>query len=308
MKTLLITSLILFSFESNSQKTIRIIPDIIEYKKVDTISLDLHIYRPLNFDNSKKYKTIIFFHGGGWRNGNPRQFRRHAMYFASRGMIAITPEYRLFYTHGTSPLNCVQDANAVMNFIKKNAKNLGINSKEIVVSGGSAGGHLALTTAFWNVSSVIPKALILFNPVTDTSPKGFGFKRNLDDAFQISPIHNVRKNCPPSIILNTSSFKVIPITSKSKSHFLKIASARLTRLGFIIISIRSWLSESINSYADKLSSLFGTLSRFISIPKEPLSAISTDEQVKPAAPISWIAIIESVFISSKHASIKLFCK
>ena len=33
MKTLLITSLILFSFESNSQKTIRIIPDIIEYKK-----------------------------------------------------------------------------------------------------------------------------------------------------------------------------------------------------------------------------------------------------------------------------------
>ena len=51
------------------------------------------------------------------------------MYFASRGMIAITPEYRLFNTHGTSPLNCVQDANAVMNFIKKNAKNLGINSK-----------------------------------------------------------------------------------------------------------------------------------------------------------------------------------
>ena len=211
MKTLLITSLILFSFESNSQKTIRIIPDIIEYKKVDTISLDLHIYRPLNFDNSKKYKTIIFFHGGGWRNGNPRQFRRHAMYFASRGMIAITPEYRLFNTHGTSPLNCVQDANAVMNFIKKMQKNLGINSKEIVVSGGSAGGHLALTTAFWNVSSVIPKALILFNPVTDTSPKGFGFKRNLDDAFQISPIHNVRKNCPPSIILIGTDDEVTPL-------------------------------------------------------------------------------------------------
>ena len=56
MKTLLITSLILFSFESNSQKTIRIIPDIIEYKKVDTISLDLHIYRPLNFDNSKNIR------------------------------------------------------------------------------------------------------------------------------------------------------------------------------------------------------------------------------------------------------------
>ena len=181
MKILFITTIILFSFKSNSQNIIRIIPEIIEYKKVDTISLDLHIYRPLNFNNSKKYKTIIFFHGGGWRNGNPRQFRRQAMYFASRGMIAITPEYRLFNTHGTNPLNCVQDANAVMNFIKKNANNLGINSKGIIVSGGSAGGHLALTTAFWNVSSVMPKALILFNPVTDTSPKGFGYNRILDD-------------------------------------------------------------------------------------------------------------------------------
>ena len=51
MKTLLITSLILFSFETNSQKTIRIIPDIIEYKKVDTISLDY--ITDHKFDNSK---------------------------------------------------------------------------------------------------------------------------------------------------------------------------------------------------------------------------------------------------------------
>ena len=211
MKILFITSIILFSFKSNSQNIIRIIPEIIEYKKVDTIGLDLHIYRPLNFNNSKKYKTIIFFHGGGWRNGNPRQFRRQAMYFASRGMIAITPEYRLFNTHGTNPLNCVQDANAVMNFIKKNANNLGINSKEIIVSGGSAGGHLALTTAFWNVSSVMPKALILFNPLTDTSPKGFGYNRILDDAFKISPIHNIGKNYPPTIILIGSEDKVTPL-------------------------------------------------------------------------------------------------
>ncbi len=211
IKILFITSTIFFSFKSHSQKIIRIVPEIIEYKKVDTISLNLHIYRPLDFNNSKKYKTIIFFHGGGWRNGNPRQFRRQAMYFASRGMIAITPEYRLFNTHGTNPLNCVEDANSVMNFIKKNANNLGINSKWIAVGGGSAGGHLALTTAFWNVSSVIPKALILFNPVTDTSPKGFGYNRILDDAFKISPIHNIGKNYPPAIILIGTDDKVTPL-------------------------------------------------------------------------------------------------
>ena len=50
------------------------------------------------------------------------------------------------------------------------------------------------------------------------------------------------------------------------------------------------------------ASLQGTLFKLISIPKFPFEAISILEEVNPAAPISWIAIIESPAINSKQAS------
>ena len=42
------------------------------------------------------------------------------------------------------------------------------------------------------------------------------------------------------------------------------------------------------------------------MPTPPLPAISTDELVNPAAPMSWIATMASVAMSSRHASISSF--
>ncbi|WP_205757985.1 hypothetical protein [Lutibacter sp. HS1-25] len=53
---------------------LKINPITIEYKKIDTISLKLHVYYPIDFDTTKVYNTIIFFHGGGWNNGNYTAF------------------------------------------------------------------------------------------------------------------------------------------------------------------------------------------------------------------------------------------
>ena len=53
-------------------------------------------------------------------------------------------------------------------------------------------------------------------------------------------------------------------------------------------------------------SLRGILSKSISIPTLPFEAISTLELVNPAAPMSWIDNIKSVFINSKQASNKSF--
>ena len=50
----------------------------------------------------------------------------------------------------------------------------------------------------------------------------------------------------------------------------------------------------------------GTWSRSSSMPTPPLPAISTEELVSPAAPMSWMATIASVAISSRHASISSF--
>ena len=42
------------------------------------------------------------------------------------------------------------------------------------------------------------------------------------------------------------------------------------------------------------------------MPTPPLPAISTEEEVRPAAPMSWIATIASAAISSRQASISSF--
>ena len=42
------------------------------------------------------------------------------------------------------------------------------------------------------------------------------------------------------------------------------------------------------------------------MPTPPLSAISDVEEVSPAAPMSWMAMMQSVAINSRHASIKSF--
>ena len=78
----------------------------------------------------------------------------------------------------------------------------------------------------------------------------------------------------------------LPIILKSNSHFLNIFSAFSSDPGFITINILSWLSESMISNGVIFVSLTGTLSKFISIPLLSFAAISTAEEVKPAAPIS----------------------
>src|SRR2546423_1326382 len=50
----------------------------------------------------------------------------------------------------------------------------------------------------------------------------------------------------------------------------------------------------------------GTLSRLRSTPRSPLAPISTAEQVRPAAPMSWIAITQSLAMISRHASSSSF--
>jgi len=77
-----------------------------------------------------------------------------------------------------------------------------------VASGGSAGGHIALCTAmidgFENPKekleiSSVPNALIGYNPVFDTTAKGYGSEKVKGRETEISPCHQVKKNIPPTL-------------------------------------------------------------------------------------------------------------
>ena len=90
---------------------------------------------------------MVFFFGGGWNGGSYTQFSRHADYLASRGMVAFAADYRTKSKHMTEPKACVSDGKSAVRWIRGNAAKLGVDPEKIIAGGGSAGGHVAATTA-----------------------------------------------------------------------------------------------------------------------------------------------------------------
>ncbi|SDR65423.1 Acetyl esterase/lipase [Polaribacter sp. KT25b] len=193
------------------------------YKVIDGDSLYLHVFKPKL--SKKPTAAIVFFFGGGWTGGNPKQFYQQSEYFASRGILAISAEYRIKKTHGTSPFECVEDGKSAIRWVRENAKELNINPNKIVASGGSAGGHVALTTAVINgfenttenlsVSSV-PNAVVAYNPVSDTTEKGYGHEKVVGRETEISPTHQVKKNMPPMLIFHGTKDKTVPFENAER--------------------------------------------------------------------------------------------
>src|SRR5262245_2253053 len=65
------------------------------YKRIGDVTLSLWLYTPSGHKPQDKRPAIVFFFGGGWANGTPKQFEQHCKHFASRGMVAITADYRV---------------------------------------------------------------------------------------------------------------------------------------------------------------------------------------------------------------------
>lgn len=189
------------------------------YKQIETTKLYLEIRYPDNFNKINEYPAMVFFFGGGWISGNRYQFLHHAEYFAKRGIVCFLVDYRTESKNMTPPIESLKDAKSAIRFIRKNASEFGIDPSKIIASGGSAGGHLAAATALitdFNENtddlsvSCVPNALVLFNPVIDNGPGGYGYERIGDQYKNFSPLHNIRKGAPPTIIFLGTNDKLIP--------------------------------------------------------------------------------------------------
>ena len=140
--------------------------------------------------------AVVFFFGGGWNGGSPSQFAPHCEYLASRGMVAMTADYRVKSRQGTTPFDCVEDGKSAIRYVRQHAKELGVDPKKIAAGGGSAGGHVAAATGTVrgmdekNEDSGIsskPDALILFNPVYDNGPKASVTIGSKEDTLKYPP-------------------------------------------------------------------------------------------------------------------------
>lgn len=195
------------------------------FKRVGETELRLHIFYPEHQVPREPTPAIVFFFGGGWNSGSPSQFYPQCEYLASRGMVAMAAEYRVKSKHGTSPRECVEDGKSAVRWIRIHAAQLGVDPNRLAAGGGSAGGHVAAATGTipgmegdgeqLEVSSR-PDALVLFNPVFDNGPGGYGHARVKSYWKEISPLHNVTDTTPPTIVLLGSQDQLVPVETAER--------------------------------------------------------------------------------------------
>ena len=200
-------------------------PDkVVDYKAAPKQPLQLHIFHPPGFKPTDKRPAIVLFFGGGWSGNNPKQFYPQAEYLAARGMVAICVTYRSNSKYKTKPYDCVEDGKSAIRYVRGHAAKLGIDPCKVAAGGGSAGGHIAAATATvkdWDCPdddlsiSAIPDALLLFNPVYNNGPGGYGNneKDNRVSNYwkNFSPLHNLDGNQPPTLVLMGSRDKHTPV-------------------------------------------------------------------------------------------------
>ena len=154
------------------------------------------------------------------KGGTRDHFRHHAEYFSDRGLRCFLVDYRISSKHGTTPFESLKDAKSAVRYLRSHAEDWNLDPDQLIAAGGSAGGHLAAATALISAYddpaddlsvSCIPNALVLFNPVIDNGPGGYGFERVGEQYSTFSPLHNIRKGAPPTIMFLGTNDKLVPV-------------------------------------------------------------------------------------------------
>jgi len=117
-------------------------PDI-TYLRASGVDLKLDVYRPSNA--SGPTPVLMFMHGGGWTSGSKTSSLFAFLPFLEMGWAVVNVEYRLADV-APAPA-AVEDCRCALRWIYQNAKQYKFDLDNIVTTGQSAGGHLALTTA-----------------------------------------------------------------------------------------------------------------------------------------------------------------
>lgn len=103
----------------------------------------LDLYLPLQRDNATP--VVVFFYGGSWKSGERRNYRFVGEALASRGIVTVVPDYRL-YPENRYPA-FLQDSAAAVAWVKRQIAAYGGDPSRVFLAGHSAGAYNAAMLA-----------------------------------------------------------------------------------------------------------------------------------------------------------------
>lgn len=220
----------------------------ITYRRANNTDLKLDLYLP--HDRPAAVPVVMFIHGGGWVVGAKEGEILELIPYIQMGFAAVNVEYRLG-ENSLAPA-AVEDCRCALHWVVNNAAQYNFDINRIVVTGGSAGGHLALTTGLltpeagfdrgctppdamrWEkADNTVPKVAAVVNwfGITDVgdllsgvNAKGYAIEwlSSLPDreqlARRISPVYLVGKDSPPVITIHGDKDTLVPYTQARRLH------------------------------------------------------------------------------------------
>lgn len=178
-----------------------------------------HVFFPPQSGTAPR-PAVIFFHGGFWDSPTPTQFVPHCLHFASRGAVTVAAETRTLSKHGTSAVDAIEDARALIRWVRSNADTFNIDPGRITVGGAAGGALLALLAAMPTAKNLPPvdghdcrpQALILFSALINTASKGPAAARFPEPkiAKRMSPTNLIRRKLPPMLFFHGKSDRITP--------------------------------------------------------------------------------------------------
>jgi acetyl esterase/lipase len=131
------------------------------YRETPQGKLSMTVFYPAGWKPQDQRPGLVLFFGGGFVNGDPKQFYSKAGYLASRGMVVASAQYRIKSKHQTGVPEALEDCQAAFAWLRDHAREQGIDPAKLSAGGGSAGGACALSIA---KAGMRPASFILYNP------------------------------------------------------------------------------------------------------------------------------------------------
>ena len=200
-------------------------PDEIKiYKKKGEKELTAHIFHSQKENQAGANPAFSFFHPGGWTMGEPLWGYDLCRHFASKGMVAISFQYRLSSVGGASPVDALEDVKSAIRWTRKNADELNIDPQRVVGGAISAGAHLITCAATLDgyddmeddlSISPIPDALALQSACLNTLVvDDFAFLlQGRAESEDLSPFHHLKAGMPPMCLIHGMADDLVPFES-----------------------------------------------------------------------------------------------